>query len=149
MARGDSVQWELSPVGESALADAIREKIGAAPTDVVKVVTPQFTRPPGEPVPACPSADQAWWQALRTMGYCALREMGMGLWGVKQGKALLLFPDEWYRSIPDGFSVVSIGAFDFGASEPEVFVKNETDNDIRFGHLAYGIVVDCELSDDE
>jgi hypothetical protein len=46
---------------------------------------------------------------------------------------VILIPGEWYRLIPDGFMVTDI----FGITEP--FIKGETDDDIRFGCLSYGI----------
>lgn len=147
--RGDSVRGELPPVGENSLADAIRSGIGASDTDVVEFVTPQFVRPSTEPIPSQPSHDPNWWKALRKMGFYALKEMGMGVWSVKNGKALMLIPGEWYRFIPNGFKIVGICAFSRGVGEPEAFVKNKTDNDIRFGCLAFGIIVDCALPDDE
>lgn len=46
---------------------------------------------------------------------------------------ILLIPGEWYNQIPDGFMVTGL------SGEPYPFKKNETDDDIRFGCLAYGI----------
>lgn len=46
---------------------------------------------------------------------------------------IYLIPGEWYNSIPDNYPLTSIT----GRIEP--FKKGKTDNDIRFGCLAYGI----------
>jgi len=46
---------------------------------------------------------------------------------------ILLFPAEWYGIIPDGFIVTGLN------SESYPFQKNKTDDDRRFGCLAYGI----------
>lgn len=147
MNRGNSIRGVLPPSGKDELADAIRNGIGAAPDEVVEFVTPQFIRPAGEPSPAQPSRDPAWWESLRGMDYNALKEMGMGVWDKKRGKALMLIPGDWYDFIPKGFVVVDISGFDFDErsayTKPEPFEPGETDNDIRFGFLAYGFVVDC------
>lgn len=46
---------------------------------------------------------------------------------------IILFPGEWYDVIPDGFIVTGL----YGEQYP--FKKGDTDDDIRFGCLAYGI----------
>lgn len=46
---------------------------------------------------------------------------------------ILLFPAEWYDIIPDGFMVTGL----YG--ETYSFQKGKTDDDRRFGCLAYGI----------
>ncbi len=46
---------------------------------------------------------------------------------------ILLFPKEWYGIIPDGFIVTGL----YGEQYP--FEKGESDDDIRFGCLPYGI----------
>ena len=46
---------------------------------------------------------------------------------------ILLFPGEWYHIIPNGFMVTGL----YGESYP--FNLGESDDDIRFGCLAYGI----------
>ncbi len=46
---------------------------------------------------------------------------------------VLLIPGEWYKIIPDGFMVTGL----YGEQYP--FKKGESDDDIRFGCLPYGI----------
>ncbi len=46
---------------------------------------------------------------------------------------VILFPGEWYNLIPDGIMVTGL----YGNQYP--FKKGESDDDIRFGCLAYGI----------
>ena len=48
---------------------------------------------------------------------------------------LWLFPKELYSSIPDGLEIVDING------SVEKFERNKSDNDSRFGALAYGIAV--------
>lgn len=52
---------------------------------------------------------------------------------------VLLFPAEWYNIIPNGFIVTGL----CGESYP--FVKGKSDDDMRFGCLAYGIRRKSEL----
>lgn len=46
---------------------------------------------------------------------------------------IILFPGEWYNIIPDGFKCTSL----YG--EESIFVKGKSDDDIRFGCIAFGI----------
>lgn len=52
---------------------------------------------------------------------------------LEEDEDILLFPAEWYNLIPNGFMVTGL----YGESYP--FEKGKTDNDRRFGCLAYGI----------
>lgn len=51
---------------------------------------------------------------------------------------LWLFPYQWYPHIPEGMELLDING------ETELFKKGVTDDDMRFGVLAYGIVPDFE-----
>lgn len=51
---------------------------------------------------------------------------------LKEDENVILFPGEWYNVIPEDFIVTDI----FGEENP--FKKNVSDDDIRFGCLAYG-----------
>ena len=65
----------------------------------------------------------------------ALVKIGMGQWGEH---GLWLFPYQWYDHIPEGMELMCID----GTTEP--FKKGVTDDDYRFGCLAFGIVPDFE-----
>jgi hypothetical protein len=76
------------------------------------------------------------------MSIIALKELGCRVWNDPReaddefdGGTLLLFPGEWYPRIPADFPIVTIN----GCAER--FVPGVTDDDIRFGCLAYGILV--------
>lgn len=47
---------------------------------------------------------------------------------------LFLFPKEWYNYIPAGFKVIDI------CMNPELFIPGESDDDVRFGCLPYGVI---------
>ena len=115
-------------------ADQLREAIGAGPGERIQIVTPQFERPKNDPPPASPPTD---WSALRQMNRKALKEIGLRAWDEPdtEGRVLMLLPGEWYTQIPEGFDLVCING------ESEKFKRGETDDDIRFGCLAYGIRV--------
>jgi hypothetical protein len=104
--------------------------------EYVEILTPQFERSPNAPKPSPAPADLAAWRALRTLSIKELKAMGLRQWSDADavGSALMLFPGEWYGSIPEGFQITNI----FGASAP--FIRGTTNSDIRFGLLSYGIV---------
>gem|GEM_PF-2932992 len=120
--------------GTSGLAGAIRKAIGAEADEEVVVTTPQFTRTPGMPAPKEVPRD---WESLRSGPSSRLKAMGLGTWACRRSDktALMLFPGEWFGHIPDGFEVESIS----GHIKP--FVASRSDDDIRFGRLAYGVRV--------
>lgn len=105
-------------------------------------VTPQFTRPKGRPAPLAPPDD---WSDLQAYNPATLIDMGLRMWNdpdcpdsdwPHKGKILWLLPGEWYAYIPDGTEFYDI----FG--EPIVFSSGETDDDIRFGCLSFGVLRD-------
>lgn len=111
------------------------EAIGAKPGDTVQIITPQFTRTDGivPPVPQINFTD------LAKMSPETLEQMGCGQWDEAndKGECLWLLPGEWYDFIPDGFPLVCID----GTTSP--FKRGVTDNDIRFGCLAYGVIANA------
>ncbi len=103
-----------------------RDAVGAKPGEAIEIITPQFNRSKNDPAPGAPPAD---WNTLRTMSRQQLQAIGLRQW---EG-SLMLLPGEWYSFIPDGFELVCING------EVAPFKHGETDNDIRFGCLAYGL----------
>ncbi len=67
----------------------------------------------------------------------SLRKLGFGQWSEpEKGKGtLMLIPGDLFKSIPEGFPLYSI------SGKPEKFSSKKTDNDTRFGCLAYGVLV--------
>lgn len=120
----------LPPLGENALADAIRAAVGAGAWEEVRVLTPQFERTDG---------NHPWWfpqsaadlDAIKGAPSAFLRSLGCGLWDDENGVQHWLYPGEWYRHIPAGYEVLTING------EREPFEPGKTD-DRRFGCLAYG-----------
>ena len=93
----------------------------------VDIITPQFERTNGIQ-PVIPDGGKEWFDKLKTLPHETLIAIGMGVW--ENGH--YLYPKEWYSFIPNGYIVTDIN------NEDELFKRGETDNDIRFGCLAYG-----------
>ena len=102
--------------------------------DEIEIRTSQLRRSAADPWPATPPSD---WAAISRMSKQALWELGLRPWNDpdEEGMVLMLFPGLWYDAIPSGLEIVDING------ERERFVRGVTDNDIRFGCLAYGILV--------
>ena len=115
-------------------ANALAQAIDAKPGDTIEIVTPQFTREPGAPPARQPPAP---FESVRSLDFAQLKELGCRCWDDpdKDGTVLMLLPGEWYDSIPEGFMLECID------ERPHRFEKGESDNDILFGVLAYGIRV--------
>jgi hypothetical protein len=129
--KSDEINGKLKPLGLDALADAIRAAIGAGPFEDVSVYAPPH-RSRGDGTEAAPAPlTRADFERLRALPREKLIDLGLRPW---DEKGLLLFPVEWYDAIPDGFEVVDIN---YGT---EPFIAGQTDNDCRWGVLAFGIV---------
>jgi len=81
-------------------------------------------------LPGKPPKDKKFFDSLKNVPEKTLIQLGLRQW--KRGH--WLYPGEWYDSIPEGYPVVDI----FG--ETELFEHGKTDDDIRFGCLAYGFI---------
>ena len=114
----------------SELAHRIREAIGVGDFETVEVSLPQFDRTDGRTISIAPP-DAAWLDMLKKAPVSILTDLGLQCWD----KILWLFPAEWYDYIPEGYEVVDINL------GKELFRRGETDDDRRFGCLAYGILV--------
>lgn len=113
-------------------AEKLMAAIGAKPGDAVRFITPQFEREDGIQPIANPADLFA---RLHMLSREALQQIGCRPWGEH---GLWLFPYQWYAHIPDGMELRCIDG------TTEAFKSGVTDNDMRFGVLAYGIVPDFE-----
>lgn len=116
------------------VAEAICEVTDAVAGDTIQILTPQFVRT-SKMTKVRPAPTP--FEKVRQLDYGALRSIGCEPWDEPDadGNVLLLFPGEWYEMIPDGFEIVNI------SGNKEKFVSGDTDDDIRFGCLSYGILV--------
>ncbi len=111
-------------------AEKLAEVIGLAPGEKLEIITPQFTRTDGV-TPVLAGFD---FRNLPSYPEATLKALGCQMWDEPdaEGSVLWLFPAEWYNSIPEGHIVTSI------SDREEPFQKGVTDDDQRFGALAYG-----------
>lgn len=106
------------------------EAIGAKPGEKIEIVTPQFDRTDGKKITYLPSSKDEY-QAIRLLDKEGRKAIGMGLWS-DEDPELWLFPAEWYAHIPAGTEIVDI------CGDTEHFILGKTDDDRRFGALAFG-----------
>lgn len=114
-------------------AEQFAAAIGIKPGESVEFILPQFTRTDGVP----PVAALDDFSALSKLSPETLKAIGCCPWDEpnEKGEVLWLLPGEWYDRIPEGFPLTCID----GKTEP--FKRGETDDDIRYGCLAYGVLV--------
>jgi len=120
-------EFDLVRGDEHPLAKTIRQAIGSNNWEAVRVVTPQFERTDGKQITYIPKTHEEF-DGLKKAPDDILKEIGMQKWD----ETLWLFPGEWYDHIPKGYIITDING------EDELFDPGRTDDDIRFGALAYG-----------
>lgn len=113
--------------------DDLRKALGLQPGEALEIVTPQFTRTDGRRIVYAPRTEREY-DALRLMTPENLKDIGCQIWDSENGRTHWLYPYEWYPFIPNGYPVVDING------EIEPFSKGETDDDIRYGALAFGFI---------
>jgi len=118
------------PMNPNELADQIRKSLGLPENSKIEVVMLQFDRT--HRIKVQPPSEGTDFAKLGELPVAQLRALGFQQWD--EGRDLWLFPAEWYDHIPTGTTI-----YDFDG-EPGVFKHGETDNDQRFGALAYGIM---------
>lgn len=114
-------------------AAKFRDAIGLKPGERLEITTPQFERTDGNPIAYVPSEPEAF-AALKMLNRAQRKAIGMAPWEERPEGELWLFPKEWYASIPAGTEIVDINY------QSEQFEAGKTDDDYRFGMLAFGFV---------
>lgn len=122
----------LDAASESFMED-FKKAIGLKPGETLQIITPQFTRTDGRTIQWIPKTEREF-EALKVMDQANLRLVGCQIWDRKPGSIHWLYPSEWYASIPDGYEITDING------TVENFQTGVTDDDIRFGCLAYGFI---------
>lgn len=119
-------------INDPDFAAKFMDAIGAKPGEAIKVHTPQFTRVDGLKVkpPICD------FDRIPELPEGTLKAIGCQKWDEpdSSGNVLWLYPHEWYNHIPDGTTIVDING------NVETFERGKTDDDMRFGALAYGFM---------
>lgn len=101
--------------------------------DVIQISTPQFDRTDGAVIS---TANEVDWNNLKSCSKGQLLAAGCQVWNETLVGTHWLFPKEWYHLIPEGFEILCIDG------ETEKFKPGVTDDDTRFGVLAYGFLVE-------
>ncbi len=119
-------------MNDPQFAEKLGEAIGVKPGETLHITTPQFERTDGLVVPI-PDVDFA---RIADLPVDTLKALGCAQWDEPDatGNVLWLYPAEWYDHIPEGLPVTCIDG------EVSPFKRGETDDDRRFGVLAYGFV---------
>ena len=107
--------------------------LGVKEGDEVQILTPQFKRTDGAVITYFPRTKDEF-AALHTFSEETLKKLGLGVWDKDDSGIHWLYPHEWYNYIPAGLIVTSI------SGEEEQFFPGQTDDDMRFGCLAYGFI---------
>lgn len=122
-------------------AEKFRDAIGLKPGEQLEIVTPQFERTDGKRVQYVPKTPEEF-AALKMLSREQRKALGMGPWEKRDGEPeLWLFPKEWYASIPADTEVVDI------FYETEKFRPGKTDDDYRFGMLAFGFLFSADTGE--
>lgn len=120
----------LDASSETFISD-LKKALNLKDGEEIHFITPQFERTDGRKIKYFPRSPEEY-AALPLLDPQNLKEIGCGVWNKENGKTLWLFPKEWYAYIPNGTRIVDING------DVEQFVRGETDDDIRYGMLAYG-----------
>lgn len=116
----------------STFATDFANVIGLKLGEKIVISGPQFERTDGRKIAQL--VDFGGWEKLHLNSPEMLRALGFGVWEETEKGTHWLFPKEWYDSIPDGYPITYI------SGEQEVFKHGETDDDYRFGMLAFGFI---------
>ena len=122
----------LDASDENFAAD-LAKALGIKEGDSINIITPQFERVDGRTVTYRPNTPEEY-EAIKLMEPENLKKIGCQIWDDECGKLHWLYPYEWYDHIPNGTEIIDI------CGNAEKFEHGETDNDIRFGSLAYGFI---------
>ena len=128
----------LINLSASNAADQLVSALGLEKGDRITVMTSQFERVDGVNVTP-PEKDEKFFNSLCTLTDVQLIGLGLQKWSETKKGTLWLFPFEWYAVIPEGFELTVIDG------TTELFKAGVTDDDKRFGALAYGIVKQTTL----
>jgi len=60
--------------------------------------------------------------------------LGCQIWNKDENTIHWLYPSKWFKLIPEGLEIITI------SNKIEKFDIHDTDNDMRFGALAFGFI---------
>lgn len=132
----EPIQPEGTPflsMDSPTFAEDFAQAVGLQPGEKLEIITPQFHRTDGLPISA-PDLTPDEWSNLGKLPLSRVRQMGCQVWEDDAKGIHWLFPAQWYPHIPNGTKILTI------SGEEAIFVRGETDDDMRFGALAYGFI---------
>lgn len=118
-------------MADENFTEDLMKALGVEKGEKINFITPQFERTDGRTVSYLPKTPEEY-EAIKLMEPDNLKKVGCQIWEEENGVTHWLYPSEWYDSIPNGTEIISI------CGNAEKFEHGKTDNDIRFGALAYG-----------
>lgn len=144
--KNDYTMKKIKTIDE--LASFLKKELGLENNDTINIITPQFERDFEIEIDFIPKSGTELKTLIESAPKDILQKMGVCIWTtydsevadygkssyLKPQQIHYLFPKEWYDYIPDGFEIINV------LGEKEIFKRSQTDNDIRFGCLAYGFV---------
>lgn len=123
-----------------SLGARIRDAFGLKPGEDTEFITPQFQRPVRwDPVLDAPAGPEGF-DHLKTLCRDDLLTLGLRGWDDAEDPELWLIPDEWVDAIPDGYILADING------EEEAW-SSDSDRDMRFGCLRFGVTVQKSVLD--
>lgn len=125
-------------INDPGFAEKLAGFMGFEKGDVINIITPTFERTDGKEIKYFPCTVQEY-EALPKMDEKTLIDIGCQMWDEKDNMIHWLYPAQWFEFIPEGFEVYTIG------ERYVKFNKNTSDNDTRFGALAYGFLKPKEI----
>ena len=120
-------------INDPDFVEDLRRALGLEEGEAVTFVTLKFERTEGRVVTYFPRTVEEF-AVLKMLHPDSLKKIGCQKWDGDSTQTHWLFPQEWYVCIPNGLEIIDING------KIETFKRGETDDDIRFGALAYGFI---------
>jgi len=99
----------------------------------ITITPPQFERVDGLEVPHALFSKKGF-EALKHKSEDELRALGCQIWDENGDTIHWLYPSEWFKLIPEELEIITI------SNKIEKFDIHNTDDDMRFGALAFGFI---------
>jgi len=135
----DNKRFDLTlDMSDEDFAKDLIKALGVSSEDTLVFYAPQFERVDGRVVQYTPTTPEEY-EAIKLMKPENLIKIGCQVWDSKNDVTHWLYPYEWYDHIPNGTKIVTI------SGKITTFRKDITDNDIRYGALAFGFLSEVEI----
>lgn len=122
---------EMLDMNDPDFAEKFKKALGLEESQGLEITTPTFNRKDNLAITYFPKTIKEY-QTLKQLNSESLKALGLQKWNSEKGITLWLFPAEWYEHIPAGLKIIDINY------KEEEFIPGITDDDRRFGALAFG-----------